>query len=157
MKYLFLFTAMAALAACATPVPIYQPAQTENALGYRDYPIESNRYRISYRSSSEEAADRFALRRAAQLTANNGYDWFEIVNRSAEMNTNASSGSRVSIGGGTGSYGSGVSLGGGIGLGLGTASSGNTLVRLEVVMGAGPRPDRPNTYEADAVLANISG
>jgi len=157
MKYLFLFAATALLAACATSVPVYQPAQTENALGYRDYPIESNRYRISYRSSSEEAADRFALRRAAQLTANNGYDWFEVVNRSADRDANANSGSRVSIGGGTGSYGSGVSLGGGIGFGLGSSSSGNTLVRLEVVMGAGPRPDRPNTYDADAVLANISG
>lgn len=141
------------LAACAT-APVYQPASGRTALGYQDQRIEANRYRISYRAQTPEAANDFALRRAAEITVNDGADWFEVISRDTDRNATSRSGSRVSIGGATGS-GGGVSLGGGIGFGLGSASTGQSYVSIEIITGAGPIPSRPGVYNARGVLQNL--
>ncbi len=146
-----------ALTACAATAPVYQQAASEDAYGYRETPIEDNRYRVSYRGRDSAAANDFALLRAAELTLARGYDWFEIVSADTEQLSSRSSGSSVSIGGSTGGYRSGVGVGVGIGLPLGGGSSGGSVRILEVIMGEGDKPDSPNAYDAFTVQQNIRG
>jgi hypothetical protein len=75
-------SAVFSLAACAT-APAYSPAQSTNGYGYTDQRIENDRFRVTYRGaprmSSADVQD-YALMRAAELTIQNGGDWFEVVN-----------------------------------------------------------------------------
>ena len=142
------------LAACATTIPVYEPARDPDDYGYRDTMIEENRVRVSYRAKDAGTASDYALLRAADLTLARGFDWFEVVSSDTEQVNRRSSGSSVSIGGSTGSYGSGVGVGVGIGLGSGR-SPGGSVRTIEVIMGSGAKPDSPNAYDARAVQSNI--
>lgn len=69
------------LAACAT-APVYQPAESEDAIGYTDTRLTDRQYRVTFqgrRSTSAEAVRDYALLRAAEITMQQGYDWFEIT------------------------------------------------------------------------------
>lgn len=81
----------AALASCATPTP-YQPATARGAYGngYSDEQLEANRFRVSFAGNSltsRETVERYLLYRAAQLTVEQGYDHFVLVNRDTEKHT----------------------------------------------------------------------
>lgn len=72
---------MGLLAACAT-TPLYQPAESEDAIGYTDTRLTDRQYRVTFqgrRSTSAEAVRDYALLRAAEVTMQQGYDWFEIT------------------------------------------------------------------------------
>jgi hypothetical protein len=76
-----------ALAGCATPTP-YQPL-TGSAGGYASQRIEPNRYRVFFAGNSMTSRDRvenYLLFRAAELTLENGYDSFTIVDRATDRN-----------------------------------------------------------------------
>ena len=70
-------------------------------------------------------------------------------------------GLRPSVGVGYGSsrssgrYGSYSSSGVGVGVGLNFSGPSPTSTTLEVVMGNGPRPDRPNAYDARGVQDSL--
>ncbi len=75
------YSALFIVGACASG-PDYAPAASAEALGYSDQRIENDRWRVSYRGDtkmSSAAVQDYALMRAAQLTLENGGDWFEIV------------------------------------------------------------------------------
>lgn len=75
------------LAACAVPTP-YQPA--DGGYGYRDQQIEESRYRVSFdgnASTPREDVQNYLLYRAAELTVQNGFDYFTIVDRNLERST----------------------------------------------------------------------
>ncbi|MCI4644093.1 MAG: hypothetical protein MRY64_04860 [Hyphomonadaceae bacterium] len=76
-------------AACATG-PDYGPARSSGGEGYSSQQIEANRYRVSYtgdlNDSAQDVRDR-ALLRAAELTLENGGDWFEITSASTNEDT----------------------------------------------------------------------
>jgi hypothetical protein len=77
---------VAALAACASETR-YQPAEEPGDYGYREEQIESDRWRVSFRGNSMtdlESVERALLYRAAELTLQQGYDWFRIVDRDTE-------------------------------------------------------------------------
>ena len=79
----------ALLAACAYPTP-YQPAPTENGLGFTTQQIESNRFRISFKgnaATSRQRVDTYMLYRCAEVTLQNGYDYFVVVNRDTDKST----------------------------------------------------------------------
>ncbi|WP_203290827.1 CC0125/CC1285 family lipoprotein [Maricaulis parjimensis] len=81
-------TAAATLAACATPTP-YQAADGGRS-GYSQTQIESNRFRISFRGNSltdRETTENYLLYRAAELTVENGYDYFTVVTRATDEDT----------------------------------------------------------------------
>lgn len=143
------------LSACSTPTN-YAPMTKSGSSGFSETRIEENRFRISFRGGSGEATSRvkdLALLRAAELATSNGFDWFEVVNQYTEAKE--SSGPSIGIGGGGGSFGGG----GGVGIGLGTSFNLSGPIRtetLEVLMGKGPRPDRPNTYSAQSVRDTIN-
>lgn len=76
----------AALVACATQTP-YGPAASSWGYGYEDTQIEENRYKISFKGNSVtdlDTVETYLLYRAADLTLQSGYDWFEIVERDVD-------------------------------------------------------------------------
>jgi hypothetical protein len=93
MKRLIFAVAASALAlsACETATP-YQPAVAGNSQsgGYSDQQLEANRWMVTFSGNdltSRETVERYLLFRAAELTLNQGYDWFETNDR----NTNKQS------------------------------------------------------------------
>jgi hypothetical protein len=146
-----------ALSACASLAP-YGPQMGPNGQGYAEQRIESNRYRVSYSGvgAPGPVAD-YALLRAAQLTTQEGYDWFEVTQRWTDGRPDGGGGLRpsVSVGGGSSRYGGYSSSGVGVGLGLNFSGPQPTSTTLEVVLGRGPRPDRPNAYDARGVQDSL--
>lgn len=118
-------------------------------------PIETGRYRVSYTALSRQEARQFALRRAAEVTFENGGQWFRVVRSSTDTERGGGGGSSVSVGGSRSSYGSGVGVGVGIGLPLG-GSSEKTTESLEIIIGTGEKPEDAEVYDAESVLANLN-
>lgn len=159
MKNFALAALAATLAACAATGPGGYSASTGDNFGYTDMRIEQNRYRVVYRGSAgmpPEIVEDYAMRRAAELTLENGYDWFRIIAR--EITHEERGGVSVGAGFGTGSYGrrSGVSVGVGGDLGRVGANDYFTA-RLEILMGEGDAPDEAEAYDASSVLGSVAG
>lgn len=77
--------------ACAAG-PEYRPALTDDDQGYSSSMIDTGRYRVSYTGDSGQSASEvqnLALLRAAEVTLDNGGDWFEIItdNTSGDVRT----------------------------------------------------------------------
>lgn len=150
------------LAACASLAP-YGPSRGPSGQGFSEQRIEGDRYRVSYRGvgAPGPVADR-ALLRAAQLTTEQGYDWFEVTQRYIDGRPDSAGGMRpsVSLGYGGGSYGGGrygrySSSGVGVGVGLNFSGPSPTATVLEVRLGHGARPDRVEAYDARDVQRNL--
>jgi hypothetical protein len=139
------------LAGCAS-TPTYGPAGS-SGFGYSEQAIEANRYRVSYKARSPVEAEDGALRRAAELTRQQGYDFFTVTSRSLERDRGRSPRSSIGIGGGTGGRRSGVGVG--VNVPLGGGGSDDATARLEIVMGRGEKADDPRSYSAAAVLSNL--
>lgn len=161
IRTLVIATAALSLAACASLAP-YGPQRGPNGQGFSEQRIESDRYRVSYNGvgAPGPVAD-MALLRAADLTLEQGYDWFEVTQRWIDGRPDSAGGMRPSVGVSYGSgrssgrYGSYSSSGVGVGVGLNFSGPSPTSTTLEVVMGNGPRPDRPNAYDARGVQDNL--
>jgi hypothetical protein len=149
------------LSACASLSP-YGAQTSPGGQGYAEQRIESNRYRITYNGvgAPGPVAD-YALLRAAELTTAQGYDWFEITQSWIDGSPNSAGGFRPSVGVGygagrsSGRYGSYSTSGVGLGVGLNFSGPSPTSTTLEVIMGDGARPDRPDAYDARGVLENL--
>ena len=149
------------LSACASLAP-YGAQTGPGGQGYAEQKIEADRYRVSYNGvgNAGPVAD-YALLRAAELTAAEGYDWFEVTQRWIDGRPDSAGGFRPSNGVGYGSgrssgrYGSYSSSGVGVGVGLNFTGPSPTSTTLEIVMGKGQRPDRPEAYDARGVMDNL--
>ena len=96
MKRLLLAAAAAAaiggaLSGCATPTP-YQPAVSPGryAYGFRDQQLDAAHWRVSFAGNSltsRERVEGYLLYRAAELTTQQGYDWFDTTDRRTERHT----------------------------------------------------------------------
>lgn len=76
------------LSACVSPTP-YQPAVrgTATSGGYSETRIEPDRWRVNFSGNSmtsRETVEGYLLFRAAELTLQNGGDWFSIVDRQTD-------------------------------------------------------------------------
>lgn len=146
-----------ALTACASLAP-YGPSRTPSGQGFSEQRIESDRYRVSYRGvgAPGPVADR-ALLRAAQLTTEQGYDWFEVTQRYVDGRPDSAGGVRpsVSVGYGSGRYGGWRTSGTSVGVGLNFSGPSPTSTVLEVRLGRGHRPDRGEAYDARDVQRNL--
>ena len=155
MKRLLGTLVVLALAACTTAPTRYTPALANSDMGYREQRLEQERYRVTFRANADlkgPQVEDMALRRAAELTVQNGFQWFTVVTRNTEL-VNGSyrqSGPTVGVGGSTGSYGSSLGLGLGFNLGGDDRQYQSTL---EVLMGHGAKPTDPNAYDAQQVLS----
>lgn len=141
------------LAGCAA-TPSYGPAARAGDYGYLDQKIETGRYRVSYRAKGQAAADDGALRRAAEITLQEGGEWFRVLSRDAEA-VSGRSGSSIGIGGATGGRNSSVGVG--VQLPLGGGGTDEVTIRLEILIGSGEKPDLPGIYDARQVLGNLGG
>lgn len=160
LRHLALAAALA-LAACATSPPSYSPAASPTSAGYSETQIESNRYFVTFRApagASAELLQDYALLRAAELTQQNGRDWFWVDRRTVDDSRGRSSGPSIGVGVGGGSYGShsGASVGVGMSFPLGGQSGPRaTSTTLEIRFGEGAKPDQPNAYNASETAANL--
>ena len=134
---------------CASGPAPYGPADDRGGFGYQVQKIESDRLRVSYRARDAASARDNALRRASEVTLEEGADWFRVVGAYTDAEQDTGGRTSVSLGGSSGSYGSGVGVGIGIGLGGGRARE--TVHDLEILIGSGPKPDGLNVYDARAV------
>jgi hypothetical protein len=81
----------AGLAACATPTP-YQPFVKGQGTsgGFSEVRLEPERFRVTFSGNSltsRETVEGYLLFRAAELTVQNGYDWFSVVDRNTDRKT----------------------------------------------------------------------
>ena len=110
IRVLSFVAAAFALAACASPpaAPPYAAATSGTSAGYSETQIESNRYFVTYRAPSGAEAARledYALLRAAELTLQNGHEWFWVDRRTLDQQgSSRSSGPSLGVGIGGGSF-----------------------------------------------------
>ena len=87
-------TAALALSACATATP-YAPATPDSRYGYSQQRIEGDRFRVNFSGNSVTSRDQVEmslLLRAAEVTVENGGDWFSTVNRATDRDTRLTGG-----------------------------------------------------------------
>ena len=85
MRTLMIAAVAGLLTACATATP-YQPAVSDR-YGFEEQRIENNRIRITFRGNTvtdRETVETYLLYRAAELTLQNGNDYFIVANRDTE-------------------------------------------------------------------------
>ena len=158
----------AALTACASQ-SVYRPAERTGAEGYTETRLADNRYRVSFNGNSQTESGTvqdYALLRAAELTLQLGYDWFELANRDVEKKERA----MTTVDGGFATpphasvyrscglltcrttvverpgYGTGVAT---------TTTSARYSAQLEVVMGKYPKPESGDPYDARDVVRTL--
>lgn len=73
---------------CTTSTP-YQPLSASSPVsgGYTDQRLAENRFRVTFAGNtltSRERVETYLLFRAAELTVEQGYDWFVVVDREME-------------------------------------------------------------------------
>ena len=78
-----LAAALLLVSGCATSTP-YQPLSASSAVsgGYTDQRLGENRFRVTFAGNtltSRERVETYLLFRAAELTVEQGYDWFVVV------------------------------------------------------------------------------
>lgn len=86
MRKILIALGAAALAACATATP-YQPSAASGQYGFNEQRIENNRVRISFRGNTltdRETVETYLLYRAAEITLQEGQDYFIVANRDTE-------------------------------------------------------------------------
>ena len=168
---LIALAAALALGACATATP-YAPAGAESRYGYSDVRLEQNRYRVTYSGNSvtsREQVEMSLLFRAAELTSQNGYDWFATVGRATDRDTRFV-GVRDPWGPAYGRYspfwgpswryyrrGFWSPWNDPWGPDFDTRQVDRFEASTEVVMGRGAKPaDDPNAFDAREVMANLA-
>ncbi|XOV80362.1 MAG: hypothetical protein ACFHVJ_05260 [Aestuariibacter sp.] len=85
------FVSALVLSGCASmdPTP-YQMASDKGEFGYTHKKLTDNQYRVSFRGNRKTDKDTirdYALLHAADLTLEQGYDWFYISNQDMETNS----------------------------------------------------------------------
>lgn len=156
-----------ALAACASD-PAPRPAANAFAEGYKERALSANRYLVEYRmeGGDYQRAMELALWRAAEITLQQGYSSFEVVNRDSATEPGARA---------TASFSSqhGVAYQRSCGLLSCTTTatpvtwSGvdvhtdarrpSRVASLEIVLVNGPTSNSPNRYMASEVINNLQG
>lgn len=158
----------ALLTACATQSK-YVPAEKRGAYGYTDTQLTERRYRITFTGNSltpKETVQDFMLLRAAEVTLENGYDWFRPVTRETERKSSDGSNSSVGVGVGHSprvyrrcgllncdsvtTYDTNVS---------GSVSSGSSRdsysSSMEILLGMEPMPEDMEAYNAQELASTL--
>ena len=159
----------ALLAACSSSTA-YQPAEERGAYGYTESQLGKDRYRVVFTGNSstdKETVNDYALLRAAEVTLQEGYDWFHLVNRDTESKSRSSTSiSGVNdFGGGTAVYQrcgllscdtvvsqSPSRLSGGI---ASSTTRTSYQATLEFKMGKNPMPDDAEAYNAQELASTL--
>lgn len=168
MKHLMKFTLLMltfSLAACSTQ-PDYRAAEGRG-YGYSETKLTDTQYRVSFkaRGTDKSQAMNYAMLRAAEVTLQEGYDWFLIVHRDTLVDRESvanpnlgymTSRDMVTYCGVSGCYvrsyprtafSAGIHLGG--------QTDSDIEVVLEIKIGKGPRPDTDYSFDAREVVDNL--
>ncbi|HSW13811.1 MAG TPA: hypothetical protein VLI06_13285 [Solimonas sp.] len=140
------------LAACASTLTPYQPLK--EGQGYSEQRIESSRYRIGFAGNSatpRETVENYLLFRAAELTLQQGYDYFVMTSTDTESQTRYQQ--SVSVFAGSGWYPRHY----GLDVGVGTSYPITEYQsQAYVAMYKGKRPaDAANAFDAREVRSNL--
>lgn len=158
------------LAGCASQ-SVYAPAEKPSAAGYSEAKLSENRYRVSFSGNSytpSSTVKDYALLRSAELTLQQGNDWFRVVERDTDKKVRTS----TTVGGGTdfpsqtsvyqscGVLGCtstvATSPGFSTGVDVGTSTSSTAYSSaLEIVMGKNPLPENADAYDARKLASAI--
>lgn len=100
------------VAACATETT-YRPATGSGfyRTGYSDLRIEPNRYRVTFAGNTvtdRDVVERYLLFRAAELTLQNGFDYFVMADRDTDRQARTYSTPGAGWGPGFGGFGGGL-------------------------------------------------
>lgn len=149
--YLIAVTAFV-LTACASAPTVYAPADGGRR-GYSEQQIEADRYRVRFDGGSDvsfQQLEDMAIRRAAELTLEQGGDWFILVSRASQGDDE----NPVSVGGSVGqTFGSRRYSGSSVGLGIQfDPGAGEKSIFLEILIRNGNMPDRSDAYNARDIL-----
>ncbi|HEX4870938.1 MAG TPA: hypothetical protein VFV27_01375 [Nevskiaceae bacterium] len=141
------------LAGCATVTP-YQPL-TEGQ-GYADQKLENNRFRVRFAGNSltpRETVENYLLFRAAELTLDNGYDYFVFAERDTEADTRYTQ----TVTGGFGGFGWGWYPRSAVGIGIGTSvPSTEYEAQADILLFKGEKPaEQPGAYDARQLRDNL--
>lgn len=146
-----------ALAACATPTP-YGPS--DGQYGYSEQRLEDDHFRVMFsgnHSTPRDQVENFLLYRAAELTVQEGYDYFVVTEREVEADTSYRSRPMFHTGYSYGSRGFPYYA-----LGFSWADDDVTTERRRyeaiayIVMGAGEEPaGDPFAFDAREVMENL--
>lgn len=86
MTRFFVVLSALVLSACASVTP-YQPAAQSGDYGYAERRVEDNRYAITFNGNSlteRETVESYILFRAAELTLQQGFDYFVVTQRATD-------------------------------------------------------------------------
>lgn len=160
-----LLMAVALLAACATATP-YRQALSQSDYGYQAQKIEQNRYRVAFAGNSltsRQTVENYLLYRAAELTLEQGKDYFVITKSATDKNTEHQSTvvGAPSFGFGYGhhrGYGGRHGYGYGFGVNIINSSYSDYQAYGDIVLKSGKKPeDNVYAYNARDVIENLGG
>jgi hypothetical protein len=142
------------LAACAGKPTPYQSAQ--GGYGYSEQRIEDNRYRVSFAgnsATSRQTVEDYLLYRAAELTVQNGHDWFEVADRDTVQEYAGYGGSpAMGVGGVRGDVGVGLSFP----MFGGSGGAPSYTAQMDILVHDGEKPlDNANAYDAFEVISRL--
>lgn len=161
-RFLLTLAAAATLGACtAVPTP-YQSATGER-WGFEETRIEQNRFRVSFGGNAltdRDTVELYLLYRSAELTVENGFDYFELVDRAVDSETRyRSRRPRYSAFGVHYAYFH--PRWGWRGMydpfwdDIPPRESTRYEASAEIVLGHGDKPDHPRAFDARDVMANL--
>lgn len=161
IKVCALLVGVSLLAACVTATP-YRQAEHDHDYGYQEQKIEQNRYRISFAgnsSTNRQTVENYLLFRAAELTLENGKDYFVVVTSDTEKNTEQHAtvvgAPRFTYGYGH-HYGHGYHHGLSVGFNIFQTSYSDYEAFGVVILKSGEKPaDNHNAYNAREVVENL--
>jgi hypothetical protein len=157
--------AVLALSGCTTPTPYQAAVDTGGGYhpGYTDTKLEDTRYRITFAGNdvtSRETVENYLLYHAADLTLQQGYDWFEVVKRASDEKTRQVTTVDDPFWGGMSwrYYRRGWGGWGGWGPGpfdADTTDFSRYEASAEIILHKGQKTDAPNAYDARQIKANL--
>jgi hypothetical protein len=156
------------LAGCETATP-YQPAGIHNpgaSGGYSDQQIEANRWRVTFAGNSltsRDTVERYLLYRAAELTVQQGFDWFAATDRATDKSTQTYIDPYFGAYWGPqwGFYRRGYGWGYGRwgdpfwGGPLDVDQTSEFRASAEIIMGKGPKPGDRSAFDAHSVIEHL--
>ena len=157
MRHLSLITLVLAMtvSACASAPTLYAPS-LEGGYGYSHQRIESDRYRIRFDAGNDKSLAEvgvMALYRAAELTLEEGADWFLVIDRDMTDEGGSVMTPTIGVARTFGTYRSGSSISLGIHI---DPNAGEKSVVIEILTRFGEISDDMNAYDARDILANSS-
>jgi hypothetical protein len=137
-KLVLLFLIPVILTGCGLVSPLYVPYNGKYGFGYTDNKIENDRFQVTYDgnlATETTTAINYLLYRCAELTVENGFDYFTVVKQTDEKWELTS----LSYGSGNGS--------------VSKTSMPHFIYMIRC--GKGEKPNGDNVYNAKEVMKNL--